>query len=94
MKYRIATSFTVYYDIEVEGDTFEEARDKLVGRHIFSELERISHNIPINSYGLREDVMDHIGAKVVDEDYDCNPSPSDYTRPPLREWDYVEVSNA
>jgi hypothetical protein len=84
MKWQIECSFTVYYTLTVEGDSFESAQEKLCGKQIFTEQGD-------GLFGLCPDTVGAHGVEVLGLDYDGDPSPTGDLRHPSRCWDYHSV---
>jgi hypothetical protein len=81
MKYHIDCSFTVYYTLEVEADTFEEALESLCNIEIFTSYHG-------DLWGIAP--PDHV--KVISVDADCDPSPTGATHI-SKDWVVEEVSD-
>ena len=78
MKYQIDCSFTVYYTLEVEADTFDEALKSLCNQQIFNSYHG-------DLWGLEGGDK----VKVLEVDADSDPSPTGRTHV-SKEWVYCE----
>jgi len=85
MKWEIDCSWTVYYKLTVEGDSFEDALEKVCNKEIFTEYA----GEPA-TFGLCESTMEANGieAKVESCDGDPTATGEEYTQ---RRWAYRSV---
>ncbi len=82
MRYEIKASWTVYYTLRVDAESFAEAREKLCGKEIFGERAG-------PTFGLDEDVMAANGITAEVEGADGDPSGTGHPRG--RSWEYETI---
>ena len=84
MRYEIKASWTVYYTLRVDAESFAEAREKLCSKDIFGERAGLGP-----TFGLDEEVMQAHGITAEVEGADGDPSGTGHPRG--RSWEYETI---
>ena len=89
-KFRIRASHTVYLTYVVEADTFEQARDKLCDRDIFTAHTRRRNGYGDDTFGPDVEYIEGVEVDYEAEiECDGDPSPTGSLRT-IKQWEWEE----